>query len=200
MTNKNSLPLYQELQQKVKQENLSLDTELKLDGNTYLINDGLMQKLKRSKLDKPTSYALETFIDQPANEEADFENFWAPTQAEIDLLRYYLDASKTQSLLAKINQSHDDLLTQAKLQKLFKLNQDVAIEVFFVKESAEPLPDDCVFIRFNHLSDEGVNQIVDMINTRIDFECNSINHEGRLEIYGILPKIIKRLETIALKK
>ena len=94
----------------------------------------------------------------------------------------------------------NNLLTPNRIRQLFGLSEDCQPWIYYVNQSDDILPNDCVFIQFPELTEVELKEIVNKINSKIDFQCNSILHLGQIEIYGVMPHILKRLECITPQK
>lgn len=191
------LPLYQELQQKIDVSDLKLNDMIKLKGIYFKVPSSLNEKLKQNNIDDPISInALQRFAEQAPLEDYETERFSAPSHLEAELLKYYLEVLQAADVIESLNKKNNNLFTEKSLRTLFDLGDDVEVFVYFAKESDDPLPDDCVFIKFSQLEDSDIDAIKNNINSRIDYQCNSINHQGSLEIYGVMSHIIRRLEDL----
>lgn len=196
-----NMPLFQECQQKVDRAKLQMNKTILLQNFRFNIPANLTNTLAQSQITSPISInKLKRFIQQPAKEQQDTDNFWSPTQLEKEILQYYIKICEQEALLNKINQTHNNLLTSNRIRQLFGLSEDCQPWIYYVNQSDDILPNDCVFIQFPALTEVELKDIVHKINSKIDFQCNSILHLGQIEIYGVMLHILKRLESIPPQK
>lgn len=192
-----NLPLYQELAQRIESQRIVLDKTFILGGLEFRISQDLQNKLKHNQITESASAAkLEKLLKKPSDELGHPEDFWTLNEAEYLLLRYYVDAVYSADTVARLNTTYADIFTADILRNKFRLPDDVNIFCYFAKESNDPLPDDYLFIKIHPLQEQELQHIANAINSRIDYQCNCIVHQGSLELYGVMTHIAKRLDNL----
>lgn len=192
-----NLPLYQELEQLLNVQNIPLDHTLNIEGYEFKIPHALQSKLKHNQIAEPASLKkLEKLLKQPIETLGQPEDFWSLNEADLMLLQYYADLLNTSDCLKVLNQKYQNTLTEAFLQEKLQLADNTQIRIYLVKESPDLLPSDCIFLKIEPSDILELQKWADRINSRIDFECNAIIHGGCLELYGIMPHMIKRLQNL----
>lgn len=192
-----NLPLYQELAQRIDSQGIVLDKIFVLGGLEFRISQDLQNKLKHNQITESASAAkLEKLLKTPSDDLGHPEDFWTLNEAEYLLLRYYVDAVYSAETLSQLNKTYDDIFSEHILRNKFRLPDNVDILCYFAKESNDPLPDDYLFIKVHPLQEEDLQHIANAINSRIDYQCNCIVHQGSLELYGVMAHIVKRLKNL----